>query len=266
MIPLLPLLLFLVPNKTHAFQSRNAIGLSSRHSVLPIAKIVSPRMIPLFDRPPQKQQEEPPSSGFADVPPVDPSVLIAAQDEQSQRVAISAIAAGLFLGTVLVVNALTLVEDILPIGWFDAWRDFTWPIPLGLIYTAAGVAHFTMQESFVPMVPPVGSFGGLWQVPAPQAERFNLSYAEYHTAWSGVAEMGGGLLLVLAGLGVGLPVPIPAFLLFLLTLVITPANVYMFTNDVRPPGMPPIPYPEGHAFRAVLQCVLLGLFWKLTFQ
>jgi uncharacterized membrane protein len=133
---------------------------------------------------------------------------------------------------------------------------------------AAGVTHFTMKETYTAMVPPKGTWGGLWQVPAPYLEKIfkdAVSYEEYHVYWSGVAEIGGGLLL-LASFGFGIvPMVVPAFLIFLLLICVTPANIYMATHDVQAPGLPPIPYPVGHIGRGVLQCILLAMFWKLAF-
>lgn len=88
---------------------------------------------------------------------------------------------------------------------------------LGLVFIAAGVSHFTLKRAYCNIVPPYGCWGGLWRVPAPGAEAIGLTYEEFHTYWSGIAEIAGGLLLMASFFGiVDIPVNIPSFLLGML--------------------------------------------------
>ena len=56
--------------------------------------------------------------------------------------------------------------------------------------------------------------------------------------------------------GRGLPVP--------QVFAMTPANIYMWTHNAPGPGpAEPIP-PAGHAFRGVMQVLLLSILWGLA--
>lgn len=203
-----------------------------------------------------------------DVPRPDPAILISSKSEAEQKQYIAGISACLIASTALVVTTYSAIENLLPSGWFGTIGNLGC-VPLGLTYTALGAAHFAKKETFLSIVPPIGTWGGLWTVPSPGADKLGLSYAEYHVYWTGVAEVGGGLLLAASGIGL-LPMAVQrvdAFLLLLLTLAVTPANVYMATHDAQMEGgPPPMKYPDSHLVRGAIQAVLLADFWKLAFH
>ena len=207
------------------------------------------------------------SSPFDDIERPDPSVLLSSQDDNFQKLGVGAIGIGILGGTFVLVDVLHFFESLLPIGFFDIFRDFLLPLPIGLLYLLLGVSHFFYTDDYAETVPPKGTWGGLWDVPAPSFVSENLGWSteKFHVLWTGIAEVGGGALLLL-GLGGVVPIAIPAALLFLLTLAVTPSNVYMFTHDAQMKFAPPVPYPWGHFGRAVLQCVFLSCLWILAFH
>jgi len=117
----------------------------------------------------------------------DPSMLLASQSATIQKIGVASIAVVLGVGTVGFVNLLATLENS---SFYELWRDYTWAPGFGLIYIAAGIAHFTSKQAFANIVPPYGTWGGLWAVPAPGAKQLGLSYEDYHTYWTGIAEIG----------------------------------------------------------------------------
>lgn len=197
-----------------------------------------------------------------DVPRPDPSILLSSKGDVQQKLGVIAIGAGILGGTWVLSNTLQWINSI-SAGLLNSVLLFTTPIGLGLIFTALGVTHFVYKKEYAAIVPPPGTWGGLWNVPAPGADQLGLSYADYHVYWTGVAEIGGGLLLILGGLH-AIPVQVPAFLLFGLTMAVTPANIYMFTHDVPLTMGPPLRYPDDHIVRGLVQIVFLSVLWTLV--
>mmetsp|Transcript_25935 Transcript_25935/g.29866 ORF Transcript_25935/g.29866 Transcript_25935/m.29866 type:complete len:273 (+) Transcript_25935:69-887(+) len=192
----------------------------------------------------------------------DPVVLLSSSDENTQKLGIAAIVGGLTAGTFVSGQILNYLEVVLPTSLYDPFYTVL-PVIVGTLISAAGVAHFAIEDTFTSLVPPRGTWGGLWQVPAPGAEQLGLTYEQYHSYWTGIAEIGGGILLIMGRFGFIVPsIQIPAALLFLLVAAVTPANTYMFTHDPDVPRIPPLPYPWGHAARGTLQVLLLAVFWK----
>lgn len=190
--------------------------------------------------------------------------------ESQQTVIFVAIYAGLAVGTYLLSSLLSTAT--LQYEWIQSWK-YTWPL-LGAIYAAAGVTHFTLEEEYVNIYP-ANKAWGFWSLPgSPQ----------FHVQWTGVAELLGGLGLLIGGAydafapvytqfpnvltpaGIGSD---SAAALMLLTLVVTPANIYMYTHGAKLPMKTPEgePGPEipvaGHAIRGVMQVVLLALLYQM---
>jgi uncharacterized membrane protein len=200
----------------------------------------------------------------------DPSTLIAAKDATTQRLAVVTAFAALAAGTTACINLWhgpgeALTNAMLGSNGFEKLTATIFPLVFGFVFAVVGVLHFVAKDNFVLIVPPRGTWGGLWQAPAPFADEFGVTYEEYHTYWTGIAEFLGGLWLFISGLGLT-DTQVPAILLFLLTICVTPANLYMFTHDAHPgDNVPRLAYPAGHIARFVLQCGLLSNFWIMAF-
>ena len=137
---------------------------------------------------------------------------------------------------------------------------------LGILFIGAGITHFTNAAAYKAIFPPLGTWG-LWYLPGD---------ADFHVKWTGAAEIAGGtgLLLgaILDALGVDLggrsrPLRLLcASALFLLTLCVTPANIYMYTHGAMmevlgPDTGAPLPV-EFHYLRLGMQVLILSILWK----
>eukprot|EP00195_Chlamydomonas_chlamydogama_P015259 CAMPEP_0202892918 /NCGR_PEP_ID=MMETSP1392-20130828/2589_1 /ASSEMBLY_ACC=CAM_ASM_000868 /TAXON_ID=225041 /ORGANISM="Chlamydomonas chlamydogama, Strain SAG 11-48b" /LENGTH=259 /DNA_ID=CAMNT_0049577053 /DNA_START=90 /DNA_END=869 /DNA_ORIENTATION=- len=178
--------------------------------------------------------------------------------EPLQAATFFGIYAALGLGTYVSCTSIApSIEAALP--GLMAFSRATWPL-LGVTYIAAGVAHFTMHDAFASMMPKQGSWG-IWYLPGSPS---------FHVNWTGVAEVAGGVGLLLGALP---PVrealpwlePASAFSLLGLTLAVTPANIYMFTHNAPGPGPANVVIPPaGHAARGLLQVWLLATLWGVA--
>lgn len=192
------------------------------------------------------------------VPRPSPSELVSSLPIAQQQGALALISGTLFAGTTGVVYMLDGLHDISP--WlFDVFFR-SCPVVLGLVFTAAGATHFTNNKDYIAIMPPRGTWG-FFELPYPDNKVY--SYEAFHVAWTGIAEVLGGVGLLSGSVGLVDPSPVAA-LLFALTVAVTPANVYMFTHDAQMGTLPAIPYPSGHVFRGAMQCILLGILWEVA--
>jgi uncharacterized membrane protein len=106
---------------------------------------------------------------------------------------------------------------------------------------------------------------GFWYLPGSK---------EFHVEWTGVAEILGGLGLTIGGLSSALGTLMPgafgsltsdaALFILVLTVLVTPANIYMFTHGAKlPVDGPEVPL-QFHAIRLALQSLLFAFFYTLS--
>mmetsp|Transcript_28170 Transcript_28170/g.28456 ORF Transcript_28170/g.28456 Transcript_28170/m.28456 type:complete len:253 (+) Transcript_28170:34-792(+) len=165
---------------------------------------------------------------------------------------------GLFISTVASVQLVDIISSTLPeiSSILSSGR-----ILLGVIFLAAGISHFTLKEEFCNIMPAKGTWG-FWYLPGSPF---------FHVAWTGVVEILGGL-----GYTVGeasrifnfmLPSPFEnlsadsALVLLVLTVLVTPANIYMFTHGAKLPREGPEVPVSFHAIRGAMQISLFTSFY-----
>jgi len=171
------------------------------------------------------------------------------------------LSAGLYAGTIVVLQVIAFAESVLP-GIMSNWEK-SWFI-LGVFYMLAGAAHFAVKKDFVNIYPAKGSWG-FWFLPGTP---------EFHVEWTGYAELLGGFWLVLGGLSnLGL-FSLPSVLgnvmqdgataLLYLTIIVTPANIYMLTHGAKLPVEGPQVPINFHVIRLSIQCLLFAMFYKMS--
>ena len=180
---------------------------------------------------------------------------------------------GVYLSLALATAPATKVLEVVSksvIG-LEKWRenviDTTLPLLMGLLYLTAGIGHFTNSHAFQDIYPPTGTWG-IWYLPGS---------AEFHVAWTGVVEILGGSGLMLSAarsilaseedddesLAINLIKPISALTLFVLTVLVTPANTYMYTHGATMGDMPPLDL-SFHYVRFAVQVAFLSLLITLA--
>jgi uncharacterized membrane protein len=198
------------------------------------------------------------------------------KDNLAQAFTVKVIFLSLGAGTYLFSSGLHEFSAFLGVSNFESQYQFfrnAWPLAFGAVFSLAGVTHFTLAEEYENIVPTKGAWG-VWNIPGSRA---------FHVAWTGAAELTGGLGLLAGGLsaifGSSSPLLAPftsaglesdsAAALFLLTVAITPANIFMYTHGAKlPMDSESLPL-QFHAIRWVMQVVILGFLYQIgeeTFQ
>lgn len=189
--------------------------------------------------------------------------------ELTQAAVFVGIFAALGVSTVPATMALDAIsKNVIGLErWRNVFIELALPLLMGLVYLLGGIGHFLAADAFRDIYPPQGTWG-LWYLPGS---------ASFHVAWTGVVETlcGGSLLLSAARLQLIGDTDddenvvfklLPAFsaaTLLLLTLAVTPANIYMFTHGATMGDMGPLDM-SFHITRFTVQVLFLSVLWTLA--
>lgn len=165
----------------------------------------------------------------------------------------------LFCGTLGLINAVDWLSSQFSIvaQWQSSFAL------LGVIYMIAGVTHFTVKDEYINIMPKQGAWG-IWYLPGSK---------EFHVLWTGVVEfiLGSSLLagyVTNSILDLSLlpqdTVAYSAFGLLLLTIGVTPANIYMYTHGAKLPMDGPDIGVSFHYIRGFFQMVLCMQFYEMA--
>ena len=268
----------LMPATSSTLHKRNVIKGSTKDDDV----IVSSSPSSLFATPTESESSSSSSSltaGIGEEGCKLPSVSgINTKDEFTQAIIVLGIFLSLGVGTTAFTSSLSLLSTTLNNNYPHPYEIFryTWPIVFGLIYSLAGVTHFTLSKEYENIYPATGSWG-IYYIPGSK---------QFHVAWTGIAEAVLGLGLLIGGISsivssssssslitpftstAGLESDCAAGL-FLLTTLITPANIYMYTHGAKlPMDSEPLPI-TFHGVRWLMQVILLGFLYQIgdeTFQ
>ena len=156
--------------------------------------------------------------------------------------------------------------------WRNWFVDTSLPLALGIFYSLAGSGHFLAADAFCDIYPPKGTWG-IWYLPGS---------ASFHVAWTGLVELFGGAGLLLGVVArtlwldqiemqednsdaaiLKLIQPFSAAMLLALTLIVTPANIYMYTHGAIMGAGDPLDL-SFHYIRFAMQVLLLSLLFVLA--
>jgi uncharacterized membrane protein len=118
---------------------------------------------------------------------------------------------------------------------------------------AAGVTHFALEQEYSNTYPPTKNAGVAELLGRPALLEGGCPLDVFALIWFTSPD-----IVTWAGLSSD-----SAAGLFLLTLAVTPANIYMYTHGAKlPMDGPEVPV-VGHAIRGVMQIILLGLLYQM---